>query len=70
MFEQIIQGLGETGGRNNTLASFIGGLLFRNVDVKIVYELAKLTNQNTPKALNNKEFGIDGKKRNKTMVDI
>lgn len=56
LFEQIIDGLGETGGRNNALASFIGGLLFRNVDAKIAYQLAKLANENTPKSLAEKEF--------------
>lgn len=56
LFEQIIKGLGETGGRNNALASFIGGLLFRNVDVETAYKLAKLANENTEKNLSIKEF--------------
>lgn len=56
LFEEIINGLGETGGRNNALASFIGGLLFRNVDAQITYQLAKLANEHTPKALSAKEF--------------
>ncbi|GKQ42941.1 DNA primase [Companilactobacillus sp. RD055328] len=56
LFEQIVNGLGETGGRNNALASFIGGLLFRNVDVDITYQLAKQTNENTEKSLSIKEF--------------
>ncbi|WP_288638772.1 bifunctional DNA primase/polymerase [uncultured Lentilactobacillus sp.] len=56
LFEQITQGLGETGGRNNALAAFIGGLLFRNVDAEIVYQLAMMANQNTPKSLSTNEF--------------
>lgn len=56
LFEKIINGLGETGGRNNALASFIGGLLFRNVDVDCAYQLAQQANNNTPKSLSPKEF--------------
>lgn len=56
LFEEIVNGLGETGGRNNALASFIGGLLFRNVEVETAYELGKLANNNTPKSLPPKEF--------------
>lgn len=51
LFEQIVDGLGDTGGRNNALASFIGGLLFRNVDPEKAYQLAKLANTNTPDSL-------------------
>lgn len=56
LFEEIVNGLGETGGRNNALASFIGGLLYRNVEVETAYELGKLANNNTPKSLPPKEF--------------
>lgn len=56
LFEQIIDGLGDTGGRNNALASFIGGLLFRNVDAKKVYELARYANSNTPDSLSDSEL--------------
>lgn len=56
LFEEIINGLGDTGGRNNALASFVGGLLFRNVDVKVAYQLALIANQNTPESLDIKEF--------------
>lgn len=56
LFEKIINGFGETGGRNNALASFIGGLLFRGVDVDVTYKLAAMANENTPKALSVKEF--------------
>ncbi len=56
LFEKIVNGLGETGGRNNALASFVGGLLFRGVDVEAAYQLARLTNSNTDKSLSDKEF--------------
>jgi len=56
LFEKIINGLGETGGRNNALASFIGGLLFRGVSVDTAYKLAQQANENTEKSLNEKEF--------------
>lgn len=56
LFEEVINGLGETGGRNNALASFLGGLLFRNVEVETAYELGKLANSNTSKSLPPKEF--------------
>ncbi|MBW7985174.1 bifunctional DNA primase/polymerase [Lactobacillus helveticus] len=51
LFEQIIDGLGPTGGRNNALASFIGGLLFRNVDPNVAVQLAVLANDNTDDSL-------------------
>lgn len=51
LFEQIISGLGPTGGRNNALASFIGGLLFRNVDPNAAAQLALLANDNTDDSL-------------------
>lgn len=56
LFEQIVDGLGDTGGRNNALASFIGGLLFRNVDPEKAYQLAKLVNTNTPDCLTQSEL--------------
>lgn len=55
LFEQIANGLGPTGGRNNTLAAFAGGLLFRNVDPEVVYELAQLANSRTKDSLSDKE---------------
>lgn len=51
LFEKIINGLGPTGGRNNALASFIGGLLFRNVDPEIAAQLAVIANENTEDSL-------------------
>lgn len=56
LFESIINGFGVTGGRNNALASFIGGLLFRNVDAGIVYQLALEANQRTPESLTEREL--------------
>lgn len=55
LFEQIIDGLGPTGGRNNALSAFAGGLLFRNVDPEVVYELARLANSHTKDKLSEKE---------------
>lgn len=51
LFEQIVNGLGPTGGRNNALASFIGGLLFRNVDPDAAAQLAVIANNNTKDSL-------------------
>ncbi|WP_282803962.1 bifunctional DNA primase/polymerase [Secundilactobacillus kimchicus] len=56
LFEQIINGLGFTGGRNNALASFVGGLLYRNVDPEIAYQLAITANRNTEEPLAPNEF--------------
>lgn len=56
LFEEIVNGLGETGGRNNALASFIGGLLYRNVGVETAHQLALLANDNTEKSLSPNEF--------------
>lgn len=55
LFESIINGLGATGGRNNALASFIGGLLFRNVDPVVAFKLGKLANKNTESSLSEAE---------------
>lgn len=51
LFEKIANGLGKTGGRNNALASFVGGLLFRGVDPEIAGKLALIANQNTEDSL-------------------
>lgn len=56
LFETIVDGLGDTGGRNNALTSFVGGLLYRNVDADKAYLLAKLANTNTPDSLPQNEF--------------
>ena len=55
LFEEIVNGLGPTGGRNNALASFVGGLLFRNVDPEVAGELAVIANANTNEKLPNSE---------------
>lgn len=55
LFETIIGGLGATGGRNNALASFAGGLLFRGVDPQAVIKLGLLANANTADALSQRE---------------
>lgn len=51
LFEQVVFGLGDEGGRNTALASFIGGLLVRGVDVDATYLLAKIANHYTPDSL-------------------
>lgn len=51
LFEQVVFGLGDKGGRNNSLTSFIGGLLMRGVDVDAVYLLAKIANHYTQDSL-------------------
>ena len=56
LFEQIVFGLGDKGGRNNALASFIGGLLTRKVDIDAVYLLAKIANHYTPESLPQSEL--------------
>ncbi len=55
LFAQIVEGLGETGGRNNALASFAGALLFRNVEPEIVLELSRITNSRTKNSLSDNE---------------
>ena len=56
MFETIVNGLGDDGTRNNSLTSFVGGLLYRNVPDKVAYQLAQLANKNTPDPLPEQEF--------------
>jgi hypothetical protein len=51
LFETIVYGFGDEGGRNDALARFIGGLLSRDVEPEIAYELAKIANENTPDEL-------------------
>ena len=55
LFEQLVHGLGDKGGRNDALTSFIGGLLYRNVDTEDVLKLANMINANTPDPLSDKE---------------
>ena len=56
LFEQIVDGLGETGGRNNALAAFMGGLLYRNVDPEKAVKLAILANDATEDKLSSDEL--------------
>ena len=56
LFESILLGFGDKGGRNNALAEFVGGLLIRGVDPEITYHLAKMANSNTSEPLDDKEF--------------
>lgn len=55
LFSQIVNGLGPTGGRNNALASFAGGLLFRNVEPEVALELARIANSRTELSLSDNE---------------
>lgn len=47
LFETVINGLGDVGGRNDRLASFVGGLLYRGVDPYISADLATIANEHT-----------------------
>lgn len=55
LFETIVNGFGETGGRNNACAAFTGGLLYRNVDPVVAVELAKIANSHTKDKLSDEE---------------
>lgn len=56
LFEQVANGLGTTGSRNNQLASLVGGLLFRNVKPKAAYKLVCMANGNTERPLPQSEL--------------
>lgn len=47
LFETIVKGFGDKGKRNDNLASFMGGLLMRNVDPYLAAKLAVIANDNT-----------------------
>ena len=51
LFELIVNGLGDTGRRNDTLTSFVGGLLYRGVDPAAAAKLALIANTNTTDSL-------------------
>ena len=51
LFELIVNGLGDTGRRNDTLTSFVGGLLYRGVDPDAAAKLALIANTNTTDSL-------------------
>ncbi|HEL1929688.1 TPA: bifunctional DNA primase/polymerase [Streptococcus suis] len=55
LFETIAIGFGDEGGRNDKLASFVGGLLFRAVDDDIVLQLARMANTNSANPLSDRE---------------
>lgn len=55
LFETIATGFGGEGGRNDNLASFVGGLLIRNVDDEYIYTLAKIANENGVDPLDSRE---------------
>ena len=55
LFETIVLGFGDEGGRNDKLAKFVGGLLYRAVDDEVVVQLAKLANTNSQNPLPEKE---------------
>lgn len=55
LFETIAVGFGDEGGRNDKLASFVGGLLIRAVDDELVLKLARLANENSPSPLSDRE---------------
>lgn len=55
LFETIALGFGDEGGRNDKLASFVGGLLFRAVDDEVVLQLARMANTNSPNPLSDRE---------------
>lgn len=56
LFETIIVGFGDEGGRNDKLASFVGSLLKRAVDDEYIYELAKIANNNSIQPLPDNEL--------------
>lgn len=55
LFEMLVNGLGGEGGRNDTLTSLCGGLLFRNVKAESILKLALFANSNTADPLSEKE---------------
>lgn len=56
LFETILQGFGDTGGRNDALAKFAGGLLIRGVEPEDVLGLANLANMNGIAPIEQKEL--------------
>ncbi|MCU0082597.1 bifunctional DNA primase/polymerase [Streptococcus danieliae] len=56
LFETIALGFGDEGGRNDKLASFVGGLLYRAVGDELVLQLARLANANSSNPLSEKEL--------------
>lgn len=56
LFETIAHGLGDLGSRNDTLASFMGSLLYRGVSPETAAYLAEVANNNTPNKLSEIEL--------------
>lgn len=56
LFETIVLGFGDEGGRNDKLASFVGGLLIRAVDEEVTLKLARIANENSPQPLSDREL--------------
>ncbi|OSP88230.1 DNA primase [Lactococcus lactis] len=56
LFERILLGFGDTGGRNDALAKFAGGLLIRGVDPEDVLSLANIANSNSISPIDSKEL--------------
>ena len=54
-FEQIVNGLGDSGTRNDTLTAFVGTLLGYGVEVDSVVKLCELANNATPDPLPERE---------------
>jgi hypothetical protein len=63
LFETIVNGLGDSGSRNNNLTEFIGSLFFRGVGDEEIYNLALIANSNTLDPLSDKEV-------NKTFISV
>ncbi|HEL1028492.1 TPA: primase C-terminal domain-containing protein, partial [Streptococcus equi subsp. equi] len=47
---------GDQGGRNDTLARFVGGLLSRSVDPECILRLAETANNNSVEPLGKREM--------------
>lgn len=54
-FEQVVNGLGDSGTRNDTLTAFVGTLLGYGVEVDSVVKLCELANNATPDPLPERE---------------
>lgn len=55
VIDTLLHGFGDEGGRNDKLASFVGGLLIRAVDDELVLQLAHIANNNSPNPLSARE---------------
>lgn len=55
LFESLVVGC-EEGNRNNTITKIVGGLLFRAVDVEVVWRLTQIANDNFTVPLSQNEL--------------